>query len=164
MKLRVAIVMVALMGIVLSVSAGPVPGLLLLGIAVAATVSLPKPSAPPPPFSIDEKGVSRALSDGRTEAVEWGELVEVWILTTADGPFCADFFWVLRGSGDRGCVVPSEHAGDLLERLQRLPGFDNAEVIRASGCTDEARFVCWRGAPGDGLVGAKARGKESAGC
>lgn len=33
--------------------------------------------------------------------------------------------------------------GDLLERLQRLPGFDNEAVVAASASSTEARFTCW---------------------
>ena len=32
----------------------------------------------------------------------------------------------------------------LLERLQRLPGFDNAAFIKAMSGTGDEKFVCWR--------------------
>jgi hypothetical protein len=35
-------------------------------------------------------------------------------------------------------------SGALLERLQRLPDFDNGKVIEAMGSTGNARFVCWK--------------------
>ncbi|HEY3447367.1 MAG TPA: hypothetical protein VGK67_13430 [Myxococcales bacterium] len=108
---------------------------------------------------IDERGVSRDLGDGKSESVEWAELTAVWIVTTADGPFGEDFFWVLQ-AGSQGCVVGQELAGDLLSRLQRLPRFDNEAAIKASMCTEEARFDCWKGEPGEGLAAAKLEARN----
>lgn len=73
------------------------------------------------------------------------KLDEVVIITTSDGPFAEDLFWVLR-SGDRQEVIPSgaPDAASLLEALQKLPGFDNEAVIAAMGSTSDARFVVWR--------------------
>ena len=70
---------------------------------------------------------------------------EVVIVTTDDGPFADDVFWVLR-CGDREEVIPdgSPASANLLETLQKLPGFDNEAVIKAMMCTDNARFVVWR--------------------
>jgi hypothetical protein len=63
-------------------------------------------------------------------------------------------FFVLAGRGG-GCVIPQSapEAGLLLERLQRMPGFDSAAVIRAMGSVVDAKFVCWRRA---------ARGEDAA--
>ena len=83
--------------------------------------------------------------DGKTERVVWADLRSVDILTTADGPFAPDVFWLLVGTVG-GCAVPQGATGyeALLKRLQSLPGFDNEAVIRAMGSTDEASFPCWR--------------------
>ena len=101
-----------------------------------------------PRVTFDAEGVVRTLPDGRSESVRWGELQEVSILTTDEGPYGDDVIWMLRGTGG-GCAVPSETDGvtGLLARLQQLPGFDNGAVIRAMGSTDAAEFVCWRRAP-----------------
>lgn len=107
-----------------------------------------------PGIRIDEHGVRRELADGKVEQVAWDDLLEVSILTTADGPFAEDVFFVLVGPDGSGCVVPQSapESGALLERVQRLPGFDNPAVIRAMSSVEEARFVCWRreGQPGEG--------------
>jgi hypothetical protein len=81
--------------------------------------------------------------------VAWDDLLEVAILTTADGPFTEDVFFVLVGRGGTGCVVPqgAPEGSQLQERLQRLPGFDNKAVIRAMSSADDATFVCWRRPP-----------------
>jgi hypothetical protein len=73
-------------------------------------------------------------------------------MTTDEGPVGDDFIWMLHAGDGTGCVLSLERASEngLLERLQRLPGFDNAAVIRASGSTQWAEFVCWEGEPGEG--------------
>jgi len=98
---------------------------------------------------VDDQGVRRELADGKVESVAWEELVEVSILTTCDGPFAEDVFFLLEGRDGTGCVVPqgAPESATLLERLQRLPDFDNQAVIRAMSNTTEERFVCWRWSP-----------------
>ncbi len=102
----------------------------------------------PPPretVRVDGDEVVRSMRDGRTESVRWGALRSVDVVTTSDGPFGDDWFWILR-SDAAGCAVPGTAIGadGLLERLQALPGFDNEAVLRAAGCTDDATFPCWR--------------------
>jgi len=82
--------------------------------------------------------------DGKVERVSWSELQKVEIVTTSEGPMVADVFWVLHGL-NRGCAIPQGATGEkeLLERLQKLPNFDNGAVIEAMGCTSDRRFLCW---------------------
>jgi hypothetical protein len=95
---------------------------------------------------IDDLGVRRELENGSTEKVAWADLVEVLIVTTDEGPFAEDVFYLLAGSDGKGCSVPqgAVESGALLERLQSLPRFDNGKVIEAMGSTGNARFVCWK--------------------
>jgi hypothetical protein len=97
-------------------------------------------------IQVDDIGVRRELADGHVESVTWDDLIEVSIVTTSDGPFAEDVFFVLEGGNGTGCAVPQSAAESsvLLERLQRLPGFDNQAVIRAMTSTDDNKFVCWR--------------------
>jgi hypothetical protein len=83
--------------------------------------------------------------DGKVERVSWSDLHKVEVVTTGDGPFVPDVFWVLHGT-DGGCAIPQGATGDteLLERLRALPGFDNGAVIEAMCCTSDRRFVCWQ--------------------
>ena len=96
---------------------------------------------------ITDESVTRFRPDGVQESVRWDDLVEVGILTTDEGPWSEDVFWVLMASDRKsGCAVPqcAEGADKLLEALQKLPGFDNEAVIKAMGSTSNAKFVCWR--------------------
>lgn len=54
---------------------------------------------------------------------------------------------MLHGGDGCGCAVPQGAEGfpALLERLQRLPGFDNRAVIEAMGSASPERFPCWHG-------------------
>ena len=82
--------------------------------------------------------------DGKVERVSWSELQKVEVVTTSDGPLVADVFWVLHGV-EQGCAIPQGATGEqeLLERLQKLPNFDNRAVIEAMGCASDRRFLCW---------------------
>lgn len=109
-------------------------------------------AAPPPPDAkppgtceLDDQRVRRWLEDGQCESVHWGALAHVAILTTADGPFGPDLFWVLVDLAGNGCVIPGQAgiAEALLERVQKLPGFDNATFIKAMSSTEEAKFPLW---------------------
>jgi hypothetical protein len=82
--------------------------------------------------------------------VRWSDLQVVFIQTTDAGPAVDDVFWVL-GAGESGCVVPSEADGMslLVERLQRLPNFDNSAVIQAMSCSENREFLCWKRGPDD---------------
>ncbi|AHH15972.1 hypothetical protein NONO_c11650 [Nocardia nova SH22a] len=94
---------------------------------------------------ITDRFVRRTLGNGRIEEVAWQELTEVRIITTADGPFTDDVFFVLIGVRGNGCVVPHSAADNgFLVRLQQLPGFDNAKVIEAMGTVSDRQFLVWR--------------------
>ncbi len=100
---------------------------------------------------ISDEDVARILQDGVVERVRWDDLEEVGILTTDEGPQCEDVYWLLLGAdGKSGCVVPQSIKGmnELLDRLQKLPGFNNQSVIEAMGSTSNAKFICWKRATG----------------
>ena len=105
-----------------------------------------KPVKPTSAVCMDETGVRRTLGDGKVEQVAWKDLVEVQIVTTDQGPWVDDVFYLLIGADGTGCVVPQEDPASaaLLTRLQALPDFDNDKVIEAMSCSENARFVCWK--------------------
>jgi hypothetical protein len=95
--------------------------------------------------TFDDQGITCRWPDGSVQGVTWDELRTVEIRTTDEGPFVEDVYLVLNG-GDDGCVIPQEAEGfgELLQRLQGLPGFDNEAGISAMRCTDNAVFPRWR--------------------
>jgi len=100
--------------------------------------------------TVDDVGCTCLRPDGQRESVRWDALEEVLLVTTDAGPFQTDVFWVLA-AGETGVAVPqgATGEGELLERLQQLPGFDSRAVIAAMGCTDNQRFICWKRSAGE---------------
>jgi hypothetical protein len=96
---------------------------------------------------VDEFGARRLLATGREEAVEWGELAEVEVLTANTGPYrSAGGVVILAATEERGCLVPIDKVADcgLLEQLQRLPGFDPNVFTSALVAPPTTRTTCWQ--------------------
>lgn len=110
------------------------------------------PTPPEPTVVVDGTGVRRRLGGGREEVVAWEALVGVTVLTTDEGPFVEDVWWLLHAADGSGVAVPGAEAGPLLPRLWRLPRVSAEAVIAAMGSTDHARFVVWTGAAGEGAA------------
>ena len=94
----------------------------------------------------NDEGIRRIMQNGETESINWNELAAVEIVTTDDGPWTEDLYWILRNNdGSRGCAIPNASEGfkDLLIRLQSLSGFDNEKVITAMGSTSNHRYLIW---------------------
>jgi hypothetical protein len=95
---------------------------------------------------VDDSGVLRVDGSNREE-IRWDEISEVRIVTTNEGPYREDVFFVLAGSGEKNCVVPHEAAvrTKLLEELYvRFPSLNDKMVIRAMGSTSNNNFVIWK--------------------
>ena len=106
--------------------------------------------AAPEIVEFDDQTIRRTMPDGKVESIDWHELHEVSIVTTGEGPFVEDVFWLLSNEDQsKGCAIAggAEGFGDFLGRLQDLPGFDNEAVIHAMGSTDDNRFLAWRRPP-----------------
>ena len=103
------------------------------------------PRLKPDRVEFDDVSITRTMPNGRIETVRWDDLQEIGIVTTDEGPFREDVFWVLIGSKG-GCAVSGGALGmkELLPRLQELPDFDNKTVIEAMGSTKNSRFCCWK--------------------
>ena len=94
-----------------------------------------------------KESVRRRRVNGTVESITWDELDAIDIVTTDEGPYVDDVFFLLIGRDpSRGCAISNEAKGFplLLARLQSLPGFDNGVVIRAMTTAVNARFVVWR--------------------
>ena len=97
---------------------------------------------------VDERGVRRRLADGRQEAVDWDEVVEVEVITTAVGVHRDDGVLLVLGGGDeeRGCLLPSRVAVEhgAIPRLHLLPGFDARRLVQAMEAPPPSRTTIWR--------------------
>jgi hypothetical protein len=94
---------------------------------------------------IDDWGVRRLDAGG--EAVAWADLIGVEILTTDEGPYSEDLFWLLEGADGKGVAVSggvAQECGLLAALQERLPDLDNDAVIRSATSVENARFVIWR--------------------
>ena len=94
---------------------------------------------------VDDTGVIVVTKKGRDE-VRWDEVTRARIITTSAGPWGEDVFFVLEGTGGRGCVVPHDAAvrTKLLQEMQaRFGGIDDRKVIEAMGSTSRATFNIW---------------------
>lgn len=94
---------------------------------------------------IDSEGVTRPLGKGKLEQIRWDDLEKIEIITTADGPWGEDVFWVLSEAAT-GCVVANGDAKihALMDRLQSFPGFNDQAVIDAMGSTSANSFLIWQ--------------------
>jgi hypothetical protein len=94
---------------------------------------------------IDEVGIRRVA--GRIkERVEWDQVKSVRIVTSGDGPFVEDVYFLIDAKDGKGCCISHEAAtrANLLQALDlRLKNIDSEEVIRAMGSTGNATFVIW---------------------
>jgi hypothetical protein len=97
-----------------------------------------------PAFAVDESGITTLTSEGLSEQFPWKDVRQIVIVTTDQGPWSEDIFFVVEGI-DGHVVVPHEKAVKLglLHYLQKLPGFDNEAVIQAMSCTENNSFLCW---------------------
>jgi len=105
------------------------------------------PERPKESVEFDDTMVRRRRVNGTVESITWDELDAIDIVTTDEGPYVDDVFFLLIGRDpSRGCAISNEAKGFplLLARLQSLPGFDNGAVIRAMTTAVNARFVVWR--------------------
>jgi hypothetical protein len=95
--------------------------------------------------SLSAEGILCRSPDGESRSVRWEDLEVVEILTTDDGPFAPDVFWMLHGSNG-GVSVPQGASGEseLVEKLQSLEGFNNEAFIEAMASTTNQSFVCWK--------------------
>jgi len=72
-------------------------------------------------------------------------LYGIAIVTTDEGPWSEDVFWLFIGANGSGCAVPGGAVGDaVFDRLKRLPGVDYEAVIIAMGSADNASFEVWK--------------------
>lgn len=97
-------------------------------------------------IEFDEESVRFYHPEGENQEIRWEDLDEVGIVTTDEGPFVEDVFFMLLSKDRKGCAIPQAAEGNegLLSRLQMLPGFDSGAFIEAMGCTSNQNFRLWK--------------------
>jgi hypothetical protein len=96
------------------------------------------------------------------ETIAWNDIDEISIVTTDEGPWADDVFWLfLSRDRSRGCVVSNYADGfkELLPQIQRLPGFDNHAVISAMGSAVNQRFIVWKSPTESRAIDARQEGR-----
>ncbi len=95
-----------------------------------------------PFYSIDESGIREiALVDKKHL---WSDVLHVGIVTTEDGPFFDDVFFIIETNQGNICIPQAQAMKlDLLKNFERLPGFKWEQVIDAMTCATDASFACW---------------------
>lgn len=96
-------------------------------------------------FGVDE--LMEAHRSARPASVG-PQLTEVALMTTSQGPFEPDVFFLLSYDDGSSRSVPMDDDDRLLEGLQRLPGFDNETFIQAMSVCEEGLSVLWRRSAG----------------
>ena len=94
--------------------------------------------------SFDEQEVICISPDGNKKSLNWSDLEAVKIITSDSGPWVVDVIWCLHTASDN-LAFPQGAKGDeaFLNRLQKLPNFNDEEVIKAMGCTNNKEFLVW---------------------
>ena len=109
---------------------------------------------PPPPRVMLSDDLFQFENGGVPASLAFDDLAAIVIETNDTGPWGEDVIWHLFGRAEGSCLsIPQAAEGfsPLLERLQRLPGFDNEQVIAAMGSAALNAFLCWEA---DGQVRA----------
>lgn len=86
---------------------------------------------------------------GTRRLVAWEALEEVTICTSDRRSSIHGLSWVLIGGGVILTIPDGANGTDeLLERLRRLPDFDDEAVVRATRSDRSECFVCWQRSEG----------------
>lgn len=94
--------------------------------------------------SFPDDGIKGEGWDDFDGQVRYADVRRITIVTTDQGPFLPDFFWVFETAGHRYFVEQEDPLSQLLlVHLQKLPGFDNEAVIQASSSMHNAEFLVW---------------------
>lgn len=99
-----------------------------------------------PQYLVDDSGLTEILPPGGAVAKThlWSDVLHVGVITTEDGPFFDDVFFVIKTRTGDLCIT-SEDAQkiNLIHHFHRLPGFQWEKVIEAMGSVSDAIFPCW---------------------
>ena len=102
-------------------------------------------TTPGGPFEVilTDEAISCIHPKRETETIRWDDIEEIRLVTTTEGPFLPDMWYLFVGDG-KGCSIPSEAKGfdqcwDVFKA--RFPGFDYGVILQAG--TSDAQQVIW---------------------
>ncbi len=77
------------------------------------------------------------------ETFAFDDLKKTTIITTDEGPFLDDVFWLMMFKVI--IMIPQGIPGEdlLLERMQQFPGFNNENFVEAMCCSENNAFHVW---------------------
>ena len=83
------------------------------------------------------------------EMIRWDDVRSISVITTDEGPFLPDVWFVLQGN-DGQCQFPqgAPKADEAYERISLFDGFDFETFIKSMSSTENARFLLWQQQPG----------------
>lgn len=100
-----------------------------------------------PRVETDAASIRRYSGEVVVASIRWEAIDEIAVVTNDAGPSEDDIVWVfMKADGSQGIAIGGSSIGfpALLEKLQRLPGFDHVMLLEAMGCVIAERFVVWR--------------------
>ncbi len=99
-----------------------------------------------PLFSFNELGLSLQTKNNEKQTCLWAEVNKILIITTDEGPFVDDVFWVFQ-TAKGGIIVPSETAVDndkkIMDCAKYFPNFNWEIALKSVTSAKNAEFVVW---------------------
>lgn len=94
-------------------------------------------------IQVSEEELILEYKNGNKENYLFVELKKASLITTDEGPFVDDVFWLMMFKTI--IMIPQGIPGEdnLLARMQKLPDFDNDAVIEAMTCSENNAFHVW---------------------
>ncbi|MCB1174761.1 MAG: hypothetical protein KDK39_14420 [Leptospiraceae bacterium] len=94
-------------------------------------------------ISVSQESLVLNYKGGQSHHNSFNEIKKAAIITTDEGPFVDDVFWLLVLESI--VMIPQGIEGEdqLLPRLQQLPGFHNELVIKAMSSVGNDSFEVW---------------------
>jgi hypothetical protein len=95
-------------------------------------------------YTVNDEGFTQITGEDSGEKFLWSDVKHVGILTTSDGPFFDDVFWIIQTANKNICLTQAQATQlSLLDYFGKLPGFNWDSAIAAMCSTRDALFHCW---------------------
>jgi|LakMenE18May11ns_1017448.scaffolds.fasta_scaffold9628537_2 hypothetical protein len=95
-------------------------------------------------YALDNEGFTQISGEDNGKKFLWSDVQHVGLVTTSDGPFFDDVFYIIQTENKNICLTQDQATKlSVLDYFNKLPGFRWESVIEAMGSTTEAVFHCW---------------------